>query len=71
MSSIWNTDTLLDISVNFVPIVVMVAFLLLFLFAAYWGMSLALVPLLQIGGVLSMIVILGILTYVAAKKIED
>lgn len=66
----WNTETLLDISVNVVPLVVLAAFLVLFGAYAYWGMQLALIPLLQIGLIVVMAVILVYVTYVAAIAIE-
>ncbi|MFB6069970.1 MAG: DUF6684 family protein [Halanaeroarchaeum sp.] len=69
-SEIWNTETLLDISVNVVPLVVLTAFLVLFVVAAYWGMNLTLIPLLQIGLIVVPAIILAYLTYVAAVKIE-
>lgn len=69
-SDIWNTETLLDISVNVVPLVVLTAFLVLFVVGAYWGMNLTLIPLLQIGLIVVPAIILAYLTYAAAVVIE-
>ncbi|MFB6124454.1 MAG: DUF6684 family protein [Halanaeroarchaeum sp.] len=69
-SDIWNTETLLDISVNVVPLVVLAAFLTLFVVGAYWGMNLTLIPLLQIGLIVVPAIILAYLTYAAAEVIE-
>ncbi|MFB6081751.1 MAG: DUF6684 family protein [Halanaeroarchaeum sp.] len=70
-SDIWDTETLLDISVNVVPLVVLTAFLVLFVVAAYWGMNLTLIPLLQIGLIVVPAIILAYLTYAAARFIEN
>ncbi|MFB6093393.1 MAG: DUF6684 family protein [Halanaeroarchaeum sp.] len=67
---IWTTDTFLDVSVNVVPLIVLAAFLLLFVGGAYWGMGLTLLTAVQGGLVVVPGVILAYLTYVAAEKIE-
>lgn len=66
----WTTDTLLDISVNIVPLVVLAAFLTLIVGFAYWGMSFTLIPILTVALIVVPAVILAYLTYVAALKIE-
>jgi len=70
-SKIWTTDTLLDISVNVVPLIVIVAFLVLFLGAAHWGMNLTLIPILQMGLLIVPAILLAYLTYAAAILIEN
>ncbi|MGM0399062.1 MAG: DUF6684 family protein [Halobacteriota archaeon] len=67
----WTTETLLDISVNVVPLVVLAAFLVLIMGVAYWGMNLTLVPILAIGLIVVPAIILAYVTYVAAIKIES
>lgn len=66
----WNTETLLDVSVNAVPLVVLVAFIVLFVGIAYWGMNLTLIPILQLALIVVPAIILAYITYVAAIKIE-
>lgn len=66
----WTTETLLDISVNVVPLVVLAAFLILFVGITYWGMNLTLIPLLMAGLIVIPAIILAYVTYVAAVKIE-
>lgn len=70
-SKIWTTDTLLDISVNVVPLVVIIAFLALFVGAAHWGMNLTLIPILQLGLLIVPAILLAYLTYAAAILIEN
>ncbi|UWG48229.1 cox cluster protein [Halanaeroarchaeum sp. HSR-CO] len=67
----WTTETLLDISVNVVPLVVLAAFLVLIMGVAYWGMNLTIVPILAIGLIVVPAIILAYVTYVAAIKIES
>lgn len=67
----WTTETLLDISVNVVPLVVLAAFLILFVGITYWGMNLTLIPLLMAGLIVIPAIILAYVTYVAAVKIEE
>lgn len=66
----WTTETLLDISVNVVPLVVLSAFLLLFVGLTYWGMDLTLIPILMVALIVVPAIILAYVTYVAALKIE-
>ena len=69
-SDIWTEDTLLDISVNVVPMVVLVAFVVLFLGATHWGMGLSLLTAVMFALIVVMGVILAYVTYLAAVKIE-
>ncbi|MFW6003719.1 MAG: DUF6684 family protein [Halanaeroarchaeum sp.] len=66
----WTTETLLDISVNVVPLVVLAAFLVLIMGVAYWGMDLTLIPILAVTIIVFHAVVLAVVTYVAAIKIE-
>lgn len=66
----WTTETLLDISVNVVPLIVLSAFLLLFVGLTYWGMDLTLIPILMVALIVVPAIILAYVTYVAAIKIE-
>lgn len=66
----WTTDTVLDISVNVVPLIVLSAFLLLFVGLTYWGMDLTLIPILMVVLIVAPAIILAYVTYVAATKIE-
>jgi len=67
--SIWNLDTLLDISVNIIPLFIIGFFVVAFLVADPWGGPL-LGKLLQLAIVLVTAVSLIILTYQAAIRIE-
>jgi hypothetical protein len=66
----WTTETLLDISVNVVPLIVLSAFLLLFVGLTYWGMDLTMIPILMVALIVVPAIILAYVTYVAALKIE-
>lgn len=66
----WTTETLLDISVNVVPLVVLTAFLVLFAGLTYWGFDLTLIPILMVALIVVPAIILAYVTYVAALKIE-
>lgn len=66
----WTTETLLDISVNVVPLIVLSAFLLLFVGLTYWGMDLTMIPILMVALIVVPALILAYVTYVAALKIE-
>lgn len=56
---------------NVVPLVVLAAFLILFVGITYWGMNLTLIPLLMAGLIVIPAIILAYVTYVAAVKIEE
>ena len=66
----WTTETLLDISVNVVPLIVLSAFLLLFVGLTYWGLDLTLIPILMVALIVVPAIVLAYVTYVAALKIE-
>lgn len=65
----WDKETLLDVLVNVVPLVVLVVFIGLFLLIAPWGVDRSAASLLQFGLILSMIISLGYLTYITAERI--
>ena len=69
-TTIWSKDTLLDITVNVIPLLILGFFLLLFTFVAPWGMTLTLVSIMQILLIVVPFVALAVLTYEAAKRIE-
>ena len=46
--TIWSKDTLLDITVNIVPLLILGFFLLFFILVAPWGVTLSLVSAMQI-----------------------
>lgn len=68
--SLFTRDTLLDVSVNLFPLAIMLLFLVLFLVVAPWGASPSLIGLVQVGLLLVPIVLLSLLTYVAARVVE-
>jgi hypothetical protein len=66
----FTRDVLLDVAVNFIPLLILGAFLVLFVVVTPWGIDLSLESIIQI---LLLIVPFGglaIVTYVAAGKIE-
>lgn len=70
-TNIWTKDTLLDITVNVIPLLILGFFLLLFAVVAPWGITLSLVSVLQILLLVVPFIALAILTYEAAKHIEE
>lgn len=69
-SAIFDKDTLLDLTVNIVPLAILGFFLVLFVAMNPWGGGFTLDRGLQFVLVGWMFVGLAILTYVAAVKIE-
>lgn len=69
-ANIWTKDTLLDITVNVVPLLMLGFFLLLFAVVAPWGVTLSLVSIMQILLIVVPFLALAVLTYEAAKHIE-
>jgi len=68
-ASIFDKDTLLDLTVNIVPLVIMTFFAVLFLVYNPWpGSTLGLV--LQFALIAAPFIALAILTYASAKRIE-
>jgi len=65
----WDKETWLDVSVNLVPIAVMVVFIALFLVFAPWGIDGTPASLTQFGLILAMILILGYLTYAVGERL--
>lgn len=69
MSSIWNTETLLDLSVNIIPLFIIGFFVVGFLvFDPFQGPALA--KYLQLAIMLVTAIALAILTHQAAIRIE-
>lgn len=62
--------TLVDVSVNLIPMAILTVFVGLFLVVAPWGVGLTLATVLQIALLVVPIVGVAIVTYVAARKIE-
>jgi hypothetical protein len=69
-STTFDKDTILDITVNIIPLGILAFFLLAFVFANPWGTGVSTIPVLQLVLVGWMFVLLSILTYAAAKRIE-
>lgn len=69
-ASIFDKDTILDITVNLVPLAILALFFLAFLVVNPWGMDFSLEAVLQLILVGWMFVALAILTYMAAVRIE-
>ena len=68
---IFDKDTMLDLTVNIVPLAILGFFLVLFVVVNPWGGGITLDRGLQFVLVGWMFVGLAILTYLAAVKIED
>lgn len=69
-STIFDKDTLLDLTVNIVPLAILGFFFAVFVLMNPWGAELGLERVLQFVLVGSMFVGLAILTYAAAVRIE-
>ena len=69
-STIWNTDTLLDVSVNLIPLFIIGIFVVAFLVFDPWDGP-ALAKYLQLGILIHTGISLAILTYLAAVRIES
>ncbi|MFB6271176.1 MAG: DUF6684 family protein [Halobacterium sp.] len=69
-STIFDKDTLLDLTVNIVPLAIMAFFFVAYLLVNPWGSGLTLERGIQFFLIGWMFVGLSILTYVAATKIE-
>ncbi|WP_435097720.1 DUF6684 family protein [Halarchaeum sp. P4] len=69
-SSVFEKDVLLDIAVNIIPLVIMLAFAVLFWVVDPWTSSDLLSRVLQYALIVLPFVGLAILTYVAANRIE-
>lgn len=65
----WDKETLSDVLVNVVPLAVLVVFIGLFLLIAPWGVDLSAASLVQFGLIVSMMILLGYLTYLTAERI--
>jgi hypothetical protein len=69
-SSIFEKDTLLDLTVNIVPLAILAFFFLAFALVNPWGSGVTLERVIQFILVGWMFVGLAVLTYAAAKRIE-
>lgn len=69
-ANIWTKGTLLDITVNVVPLLMLGFFLFLFAVVAPWGVTLSLVSIIQLLLIVVPFLSLAVLTYEAAKLIE-
>lgn len=70
-SSVFDTDTLLDLTVNIVPLAILGFFFAVFVALNPWGSGVTLERVLQFILVGWMFVGLAILTYLAANAIES
>lgn len=66
----FTREVLIDVSVNFIPISILVAFLVLFVVVAPWGIGFTLSTAIQLSLIVLPLVGVAVLTYVAAGKIE-
>ncbi|WP_458187289.1 DUF6684 family protein [Haladaptatus sp. NG-WS-4] len=62
---VWNRETLLDLTVNVVPLVILAFFFFLFLFFSPWAPN-TFIETISLGLILVPFVLLGLLTWVAA-----
>jgi hypothetical protein len=69
-STIFDKDTLLDLTVNIVPLAILAFFLVAFVVMNPWGAGFGFERVLQFAIVGLTFVALAILTYVAAVRIE-
>ncbi|MFC3478794.1 DUF6684 family protein [Halobacterium litoreum] len=69
-SRIFTKDTLLDISVNVIPLVIMAFFIVVFVALNPWAGGFTLERVLQFVLVAWILIGLAVLTYVAATRIE-
>lgn len=67
----FSQEVLVDVSVNFIPIAILAAFLALLIVVAPWGGLLTLETAIQVALILIPLAGVAALTYVAAGLIED
>ncbi|EFW92595.1 cox cluster protein [Haladaptatus paucihalophilus DX253] len=67
--SVFDKETLLDLTVNIIPLGILAFFLILFVGFSAWGGS-TLVGAVSLGLVIVPFALLALLTYIAALKIE-
>ncbi len=67
---IFDRETLLDLTVNFIPLGILGAFIALYVVFNPWGWD-ALFSTLQFGLIIITFVLLSVLTYLSAKAIES
>lgn len=70
-ANIFDKDTLLDLTVNIVPLIIMAFFIVLFLIYNPWRDEATLGLVLQFALIVTPFVGLAILTYASAKRIEE
>ncbi|WP_232701317.1 DUF6684 family protein [Halobacterium wangiae] len=69
-SSVFDKDTLLDLTVNIVPLFILAFFIVGYLVVNPWGFDNPLLVVVSHGLMLFTFLALAVLTYVAAVKIE-
>lgn len=69
-STVFDKDTLLDLTVNIVPLAIMAFFFAVFIVTNPWGDGVSLERVIQFVIIATMFVGLSILTYFAAVRIE-
>ncbi len=66
---IFDRDTLLDLTVNFIPLGILALFVGMYIILNPWGWD-SLFSTLQFGLITLMFIALGVLTYLSGKAIE-
>lgn len=69
-SELLTREVLLDVSVNVVPLLILVVFLAVFVVYAPWGVGRSLASIVQLSLIVLPLAGLALSTFVAAKKIE-
>jgi hypothetical protein len=69
-SSVFDKDTILDLTVNIVPLFILAFFAVAYLVVNPWGMEDLLIPVISHAILLFTFLSLAVLTYVAAVRIE-
>jgi len=67
--TVWTRDTLLDVTVNVVPLVVLALFTVLFLVANPWGFSPPVIPAFMLAVLAAAFGSLVVVTYAGARAI--
>lgn len=63
-------EVLIDVSVNLIPILILLGFLALFAVVAPWGFGFTLATAIQVAVVVASLLGVAVLTYAAARAIE-
>ncbi|WP_232688208.1 DUF6684 family protein [Halobacterium zhouii] len=69
-SNVFDKDTILDLTVNIIPLVILAFFAVVYFVVAPWGMDQILVAVIAHAILLFTFLSLAVLTYVAATYIE-